>query len=107
MADIVEYFPEDNSISIRDLKTNFDIYKKSYNKMLYPLDHLRDDKIMKYTLQLGLYCYLLERKGFKIREHDLCLYWINPEDRDIYPIEIEYKRKDIIAMVAHYTSDAF
>lgn len=51
--------------TIWDFKTN-DLTKKGYNKMLAPLDHLKDDKMTLYTLQLSLYARLLEGEGYTI-----------------------------------------
>ena len=107
-ADILEYFPQDNSVAVRDLKTNrVSIYKKSYNKLLYPLNKLRDDKITKYELQVSLYCYMLEMRGFKIRENELCLFWVNPEDRCIDIIPVQYKKREVKAMLDHHVNEAF
>lgn len=101
-ADIVEYFPETNEIIIKDWKTNESLWKKSYNKLLYPLNHLNDNQITKYSLQLSLYAYLLELRGFIIKKDKLCIFWINPESRDIEIIPINYLRNEVMNMINHY-----
>ena len=50
-SDIAVYNKKDNSVAIQDFKTNAEMYKKSYSKLLYPLNHLNDTKINKYALQ--------------------------------------------------------
>ncbi|MFM9826728.1 hypothetical protein [Flavobacterium sp.] len=106
-SDIAVYNKKDHSVAIQDLKTNAEIYtKKVYKNLLYPLNHINDTKIDKYSLQISLYCYLLEIKGFKIREDELCLYWINPE-RKVEIIPIKYLKKDVKKLIKHYTEPAF
>lgn len=104
-SDIAVYDKKTHSVAIQDFKTNAEMYKKVYKKLLYPLNHLNDTKINKYALQLSLYCYLLQLKGFEIRKNELCLYWIKDNDFEVIPIE--YLEKDVKNLINHYTGDAF
>ncbi len=61
-------------VDIDDYKTNIDIPKKSffvrgqgYKMMQYPVENLMDCKHSYYNLQTSIYAYLLERKGFTVR----------------------------------------
>jgi len=51
-----------------DWKTNKKITTKGYNnkKALEPIEDLDDCHLVKYSLQLSLYAYMLERQGWKI-----------------------------------------
>lgn len=104
-SDLAIYNKKDNSVAIQDYKTNAEMYKKVYKKLLYPLGHLNDTKINKYALQASTYSYLLELKGFKIRADELCLYWIKEDGFEIIPVP--YLRDDVIKMISHYSEDAF
>ena len=106
-ADIVEFFPKSNELIIKDWKTNENLYKKCYNKLLYPLNYLKDDQITKYSLQLSTYAYLLELRGYTVRAKDLCIFWINPESRDVEQIPVKYMRADVIKMIDHYVNGIF
>lgn len=59
---------------IKTHNTNIDIPKKSffvrgqgYKMMQYPVENLMDCKHSYYNLQTSIYAYLLERKGFTVR----------------------------------------
>jgi hypothetical protein len=55
---------------IRDLKTNFDLYKKG-KKMLPPYDFITDSPIDCYTLQLNLYKRLAEYHGWTVEKLEI------------------------------------
>lgn len=104
-SDIAVYQKKDNSVAIQDYKTNGEMYKKVYKKLLYPLNHLQDTKVNKYSLQLSTYAYLLEIKGFKVRPEEMCLYWIREKDFEIIPVK--YMKMEVEDMIDHYLGDAF
>lgn len=104
-SDIAVYRKSDHSVAIQDFKTNGEMYKKVYKKLLYPLNHLNDTKINKYSLQLSLYAYLLEMRNFRIREEEMCLYWIKENDFEIIPVP--YMKQEVQNMIEHYIGDAF
>ncbi len=101
MADLIIHRPETNSISAKDFKTNGILKKDGYNgaKMKPPVSHLPDANLSIYQLQLSLYCYLLELKGFNVLENDLEIYWVNPETRKIEIIPIPYLRAEVIDLL--------
>jgi len=101
LSDLVEFNPENNEISIFDIKTNESLYKKSYNKLLYPLDNLDDNAINKYSIQLSMYGYLLELRGFAINKDNFKIFWVNKE-KNIEIIPIQYMKKEVIKMINHY-----
>lgn len=98
---------------IDDYKTNRRLRTRShqfangsYKMLKYPLNHLMDCEMVKYTLQLSLYMYMLESHGYapgKMRLiHFPHIPAIAPEgaeepDPVIYPLE--YYRKEVIAML--------
>lgn len=94
-------------VDIDDYKTNADIPKKSfyvrgqgYKMMNYPVDHLMDCKHSYYHLQVSIYAYLLERKGFTVRRvgyHHLnslveCTY-LRSEAQDVLEDYKEYRTR--------------
>jgi len=106
LSDFVEYNKDQNEIRICDLKTNESLIKKSYNKLLYPLNHLKNDAITKYSLQLSLYSYLLSLQGYKVNEN-LNIFWVNPANKKIEIVNIRYMKQDVEDLIHHYTEPAF
>jgi len=104
-TDVVEYFEEDNSISLKDFKTNgwasgkplekFSIFK---NRMLPPLSNKFCTQFYKYCLQLSLYGWMLEEKGYWVK--DLTLLHIRRDDIEIHPVP--YLRNDVITILNHH-----
>jgi len=64
---------EDGTFSIYDWKFSKEIQTHSYGKKgLFPVEHLNDCNTVHYTLQLNMYCAILERKyGYVIRDMNL------------------------------------
>jgi hypothetical protein len=90
----------DDSISIKDYKTNAEIKANAYGKKLkYPLQHMDDHTLNHYTLQLNLYKYMLEAKGFKVR--DMELYHLDPETGFINAIQIDDKQEEIHSILKY------
>ena len=97
-------------ISIKDYKTNKEL-KINYNfinkntgepvvnkYMLEPISHLVDCNYIHYTLQLSLYAYMLERKGFKVKDLEL-LHTPNYDKNNMKSYQLPYMREEIIAML--------
>lgn len=106
LSDLVEYNPETNEISISDIKTNESLAKKSYNNLLYPLNYLKDNHISRYSLQLSFYAYLLQLRGFKVKEN-FKIFWVNPENRRIEIIPIKYMKREVELILDHYVNGIF
>lgn len=84
---IDKLFVQGKNFWIRDYKTNKEIKYSGKNKMKFPFDKLDDCNFSHYTLQLGLYALLLERKGYKLK--GLALEYYDKE------IPIEYLKKEL------------
>jgi len=90
-------------VSIVDFKTNKEIKMENrWENMLYPLEKFPDSNYHHYTLQLSLYCYMLECMGFKIKH--LRLIWIRDTGEEI-PYVLDYVKQDVINMIEHYNSN--
>lgn len=91
-----------NIVDCLDFKTNKkgNISKYSFGKFMYaPLQHIPDAKFFHYELQLSMYSFMLESKGYCPR--NLALLWINPE-RKIEKMPLQYRRNDVVNMLKHY-----
>lgn len=106
-VDLIEINP-DKSINILDFKTNKELKKKSFfdrkkrrfSYMLPPVQHLQDCSFNNYQLQLNLYAYLLEEKGFWI--DTLTILYINPKTRDVEIHDVQEMRKEIKQIIHYY-----
>ncbi|MDO8610078.1 MAG: hypothetical protein Q7R95_05990 [bacterium] len=94
----------DKDIELGDFKTNKKINLKSKygNKLLYPLEHLDASEINIYSIQLGLYKYMLEEFGYNVKK--ITLHHINPETRNIDSYDIKYLKKEIKDVLEHFQS---
>jgi len=96
--DIIELLDKDKrEVALLDLKTNGELYKKK-GKMLAPFNHLDNNNINKYRLQLSLYAYLLEKQGYTVKYAEI-LHVVGSEIKriridleDISPIIEELKQ---------------
>lgn len=102
-TDLVELF-DDNTLSIYDWKTNREL--KRFNpwkqRMLFPVDNFSDCNFNHYVIQLSLYAYILEEKGYWI--NNLTIYYINPKTRKIEIIPVENRRNDVKRILNHYNN---
>lgn len=94
MIDKLFYNVKSEELQIWDYKTNKDIRCDNQygTKMLYGLSHLDDCEMNKYSLQLGLYKYIIEENtNIKIGNSYIC--WLNNEKNESYiPIKaIDFK----------------
>jgi len=86
-ADMIFYNKNTGKFSIRDYKTNADLFKNyKGKKMLKPFDNLLDNPYNKYQLQLSLYQILFEQTGYEIESR--ALVWIKPNGTyEVYKTE--------------------
>ena len=84
---------KDMSISLIDWKTNKAIKKTGYHhkRAFVPIEDLHDCNYNKYTLQLSLYAYMMERAGYTIR--DLIIVHLMEDKSKEY--KVEYKKEII------------
>lgn len=92
IPDLIIY--NNNKVSILDWKTNEKIKRNnSYEKLLSPLDSLDNCDLNIYTLQLSLYAYLLELRGYEIDKLQILHLDSNTELKEI--ITTKYLKKEI------------
>lgn len=86
-----------NNVSIVDWKTNNSLYKKPYGKGVAQstLD-LDNSKLVKYTLQLSIYAYILETYYNKTID-SLAIGWLNGASCHYVPID--YQKDKIIEIL--------
>lgn len=97
-------------IDIEDYKTNKEL-KVNYNYLHYttgnpvineymksPISHLVNCNWVHYNLQLSLYAYMLELKGFTVRNLTL-LHTTKYKKEDLKAYPVSYMKKEIINML--------
>ncbi len=91
-----------NRLNLYDFKTNkkLDKYSIFGNRMLYPIGHIYECNFNFYSLQLSLYAYLIEAKGFLV--DNLAIFYINPRTREVETHPVKYLRDDIVKVLNHY-----
>jgi hypothetical protein len=88
-------------IDLRDFKTNKAIKKFSFGKYLkYPFNSLPDANFYHYTIQLGVYSFLLEKLGWWVRSREIL--WVNPKTRKIEIFPVQYERSLIKKALTYY-----
>ena len=92
-ADIIEV--SGKKISVRDWKSNKELKFRGFmgEKLLYPLNHIENCNFNIYQLQLSLYGYMLELRGYEVTE--LVLHYTR--DNKDYPLE--FMRDEVITML--------
>jgi hypothetical protein len=131
-SDVVEIIPKASECCIYDFKTNEKIkpdvmrFKTQQGQhMLGPISHLPDSKWVYYSLQLSLYSYMMELKGYRPRIPQIIKIDVELEKRqddsgnlildelggeiiddykitDLKAIPCAYLRTDIINMLEYY-----
>lgn len=106
-SDVIELLPN-KKFNLFDFKTNKSIKTFAFGgkRMLYPMNNYWDANFFHYQAQLSLYSYLVEKK-YGLELNKMNIFWINPKDRNVEIINVDYIKDDIIAMLDHYSSDAF
>jgi ATP-dependent exoDNAse (exonuclease V) beta subunit len=92
-----------DTVHIRDYKTSGEITKTSFQgeTLLHPVTTLLNCNFSTYSLQLSLYAYILERRGYKIGT--LAIEHVNRETFEhICNHEVQYLRNEIIALLKHH-----
>lgn len=94
-------------VNLLDYKTNKALHFKSkYGKfMRNPLAHLSDCNFIHYSLQLSLYEFMLEQKGFWVRSRKIL--YINPETRKIEEYPTKSLRNDVVNMLNDFNKNRF
>ena len=79
-----------------DYKTNSDIHKNErYAKnMKAPLQHLRDDSIHHYYIQLSIYKYLVE-KYTDLKIEEMFIVWFSELNENYEIIPVQYLEKEV------------
>lgn len=100
-ADLIELLPN-NQFNLYDFKTNKKLEKYSIwgKRMLYPISHIFDCNFNAYQLQLSLYAYLLEEKGFWVKKMEI--FYVNPKTRELEVHPIKNMRNDVLKLINHY-----
>jgi len=88
----------DGTITLIDYKTNKKLSVKGYNGKMAktPIDHFADCHLSKYTLQLSLYAYILERQGHTMKE---LIILSLPNDSDVVPIPVPYLKDEVTVLL--------
>lgn len=105
-VDIIEFLPGKN-ISIYDFKTNKELKKVGFfGKMMFPpVSHLPDCNFSHYNLQLSIYAYLMEERGYWI--NNLTIFFINYKTNKIDIIPLNYLRKEVVDLINNYKRKDF
>ncbi len=92
---------KDGQIHLIDWKTNQKIETQAYydKKCLYPLGYLPDCNFTKYSLQLSLYRYILEKKYRWDVEGQKLVHL--QDDGTYHKYEVKYLKKEVKAMLAY------
>jgi len=129
-ADLVEVV--DGKVNIIDYKTNKEIKTKSFKnwegiseRMSTPLTHLDDCNFNHYALQLSIYMYIIIKHNPKLRPGKIHIHHVRFEEegkddygypitkytlegdpllKEVIPINIEYLKDDVIALI-HWLYD--
>lgn len=83
-----------------DYKTNSDIYKneKYAKNMKVPLNHLKDDTLTHYAIQLSIYKYLVE-KYTTLEFEEMFIVWFSELNDNYEIIEVPYLKDEIIKIL--------
>jgi hypothetical protein len=91
-------------------KGRYDKVKQTYQMMKFPLEHLHDCEMTRYTLQLSLYMFMLEAMGF-LPGHLTIIHYphVHPhapegavEDPVLY--DLTYMKKEVLLMLEYLRS---
>lgn len=94
----------DNKVlNIFDWKSNKKIDDWSFGKkMKYPLEHVNDSKLQRYTIQVQIYSYLLCSKYGYVPGNDNCIFWVDQKKRQITKIPINIDYSNVMNMFSFY-----
>jgi hypothetical protein len=97
-------------VHIEDYKTSKNIRKRSIweKHMLGPISYLEDCEFIHYSLQLSIYMFMMEAKGFRAGSMRLIHFPHKipelPGEPSPVPIEVPYLRNEVIMMLEHLKS---
>lgn len=105
-ADRVEVV--DDTIMIKDYKTNKEIKKESYKhwkngheKMLFPLNHLMNCNYWQYSMQLNLYMYMLKQHNVKLKVGTMELLHIK-DDESVEVYDVPNLQEEAKKLLEHH-----
>lgn len=100
MIDLLAYDIVKDCLVILDYKTDKRFNKTSPfgNKFLEPISHLDDCEFNKYSLQLSLYKYIIE-KNSNLKIEDMYVVWMFHKNDTYKVIEIPYMEKELKLML--------
>lgn len=95
---------EGDTIHIKDYKTSKEIVTSAFRNetLLHPIGHVPNANYHTYSLQLSIYAWMLENKGFKVGKLSI-EHIINEEERKLYPVK--YMRDEVVALLKHYEKE--
>lgn len=103
-ADIVQII-DNKMVQIHDFKlTEKKPSDYAFGKyMKYPIQHLPDSKLTKFSLQISLYLYILSSKyGYEIGPNNY-IFWIDKKKNDAIKIPVQLRLNEVMDMIAFYT----
>lgn len=105
-VDLIDWF--DNNCDVLDFKTNkklkkLSFFRKGYEMMLYPVNHLMNCNFVHYSLQQEIYAIILEENGYWV-ENKTLLY-INPKTRLIEQHPVQPLREEAMNIIKHYRGE--
>ena len=103
--DNLSYDTTKNKFIIIDYKTDKKLeYSNRYKKFLKPLNHLEDCEYNKYSLQLSIYKYIIE-KHTSLQIEDLIIVWLNYKNESYVKIPVEYRKEDVEKLIKYYNEN--
>jgi hypothetical protein len=95
---------EGDTVHIKDYKTSREIVQSAFRNetMLYPLGHIPNANYHTYSLQLSIYAWMLENKGFKVGRLEI-EHVIDEQERKLYPVK--YLKDEVITLLKHYEKE--
>jgi hypothetical protein len=105
--DIVARNRETGAIALPDWKTCEEFSDVSFNRALPPIQHLSDNKLEHYALQLSLYALMLTDADYSAyptqgESVELALIHISPASEDPIWIPLPNRRAEAIAILEHH-----
>ncbi len=102
MVDLIMLDLATQEILVLDWKQNEEItIENFFQKALFPIEHLQDTHISKYSLQLSLYQHILEREQYypQAKGYRRALIHISPDN--VTPIKLENYSYEIKELINH------
>ena len=105
MFDQLMYDELKDSYSIIDYKTDKEIkFTNKWSSLKDPLNHLDDCQFNKYSLQLSLYKYIIE-KYTNIKISELKIIWFNHKNDSYKIFEVDFLKDDIEKLIKYISND--